>query len=186
MTDRFPSAARRAALAAAIIAAGLLGTAPQLSAQLFKGHNSNAPVNYSADRIELQDKDNRVVLSGAVDVTQDKMELRAARVTVNYTNNGSLKIQQMIANGNVDVTQQTNQGTDHAHGDVAVYDLIQRIITMSGNVTLNRANGDTLKGGRAVIDLAKGVSSIDGRPAGGAGSGKGSRVSGTFTVAKGK
>ena len=34
------------------------------------GHNSNAPVNYAADRIELQDRQNRVVLSGNVDITQ--------------------------------------------------------------------------------------------------------------------
>ena len=30
-------------------------------------HNSNAPVNYAADRIELQDKQNRVLLTGESD-----------------------------------------------------------------------------------------------------------------------
>ena len=60
--------------------------------------------------------------------------------------------------------------------------LYKRIITMVGNVRLNRANGDNLNGGRIVIDLNSGVSSVVGsaRPGGGAGG----RVSGTFAVPK--
>src|SRR4051812_6010119 len=65
----------------------------QLGAQAIAGFNSNAPVNYAADRIELQDRQNRVVLSGNVDIKQGDMNLRAARTTVAYTNAGSLKIQ---------------------------------------------------------------------------------------------
>jgi lipopolysaccharide export system protein LptA len=150
------------------------------SAQLTSGYNNNAPVNYSADRIEIQDRDNRVVLSGNVDVTQDTLRLRAARVTVSYTNNGSLKIQRMIANGGVYVVR----GTENARGDSGVYDLIQRVITLSGHVTLDRS-GDKLSGGRAVMNLATGISSVDSTPANAA-PGKGGRVSGTFSVAKGK
>jgi lipopolysaccharide export system protein LptA len=152
-------------------------------AQGFGGHDGNAPVDYSADHIELQDRADRVVLSGNVDVTQADLRMRAARMTVAYTNAGSLKLQRMIATGGVVVTR----GTQRATGDVAVYDLNQRIITMAGKVTLNR-NGDTLNGGRLVINLTTGLSSVDGRgsaPAGpGATTSRGSRVSGTFSVPK--
>jgi lipopolysaccharide export system protein LptA len=49
---------------------------------------------------------------------------------------------------------------------------------MSGGVRLNRGS-DTLNGGRLVIDLRSGLSSVDG--AGGS-AGRGGRVSGTFSV----
>ena len=51
---------------------------------------------------------------------------------------------------------------------------------MVGNVSLQRS-GDTLNGGRLVIDLDSGVSSIDGSAAGSAG---GNRVSGSFAAPK--
>lgn len=155
----------------------------QAGAQAIAGHNSNAPVNYAADRIELQDRQNRVVLSGNVDITQAGLRLRAARTLVNYTDAGSLKIQRIMATGGVTVTR----GDERAAGEVAVYDFNRRVITMAGNVRLNRG-GDTLNGGRLVIDLKSGVSSVDGRANGsssvtGAVQSSGSgRVSGTFSV----
>jgi lipopolysaccharide export system protein LptA len=175
----------------ALILAGMLAGPPTLLAQAIKGHDSNAPVNVTADRIEVQDRDNRAVFTGNVDVTQADLRVRAARVTVNYINttpkpgagkgaSGSLQIQRMIASGSVYVTR----GTQSARGDAAVYDVTQRIITMAGNVTLNQ-NGSVLSGGRAVMNLATGTSTVDGRSAGASAIGqgaKGGRVSGTFTV----
>ncbi|MEN9717841.1 MAG: hypothetical protein RIQ99_719 [Pseudomonadota bacterium] len=153
-------------------------------AQAIAGHNSDAPVNYAADRIELQDKQNRVVLSGNVAISQDDLHLRAARTTVAYTDDGALKIQRIDATGGVQVTR----GSESAQGDVAIYDFNRRIITMVGNVALRRG-GDTLNGGRLVIDLATGLSSVDGSAGGassavGGNTGRGGRVSGTFSVPK--
>jgi lipopolysaccharide export system protein LptA len=170
--------ARLAALAMA------LGGAGPAWAQGFAGVDSNAPVDYAADRIEVQDRAHRVVLSGNVDITQGDLRLRAQRITVNYTRAGSLQIQRMIAGGGV----QVQRGNQSARGDVAVYDLNRRIITMAGNVALNRG-GDTLNGGRLVINLATGVSSVDGQSSGAAGIGgtsRGGRVSGTFSAPKPK
>lgn len=168
-------------------AAGFLATIAalagvQLSAQAIAGHNSNAPVSYAADRIELQDRENRVVLSGNVQITQAGLTLNAARTIVNYSDSGSLKIQRIMATGGVDV----QRGTERAQGDTAVYDFNRRIITMAGNVRLNR-NGDTLNGGRLVIDLASGRSSVDGRASGsssvtGSSTDSSGRVTGTFSV----
>lgn len=160
------------ALGAALVA---LGTA---WAQGLAGFNTDAPVNYAADRIELQDKQQRVVLSGNVDISQGDLRLRAARTTVAYTDAGALKIQRLDATGGVVVTR----GGETARGDVAIYDFNRRIITMAGGVSLNRGS-DSLNGGRLVIDLASGVSSVDGR-GGAAGSGGGGRVTGSFSVPK--
>lgn len=164
-------ALRSAATGFALAAAALGGM--QLWAQSLGGHNSNAPVNYAADSIELQDRQNRVVLAGNVDITQGDLRLRAARTTVAYTDAGDLKIQRIDAIGDVLVTR----GNESARGNAAVYDFNRRIITMAGAVALRR-DGDTLNGSRLTIDLASGVSTVDGR-AGGRGPG---RVSGTFSV----
>lgn len=159
----------RAGLALPVIAAAMLAASQQLGAQAFPGHNANAPVDYSADRIELQDKQDRVVLSGNVDIKQADLRLRAARTVVNFTNADQLRLQRITASGGVTVTR----GTEVATGDTAVYDFNQRIITMIGNASLKRSGGDTLHGGRFVIDLKSGVSSASG-----------GRVSGTFSVPK--
>lgn len=171
---------------AAIGFGGTLALAGGLAAyaQAIAGHNSDAPVNYAADRIELQDRQNRVVLSGNVQIDQAGLRLNAARTLVDYTDAGSLRIQRIMATGGVTVAR----GNERARGNVAVYDFNRRIITMAGDVRLNRGS-DTLNGGRLVIDLRTGVSSVDGRASGsssvtGSQSGSGGRVTGTFSVPK--
>ena len=176
---------RTAGFAFVLTATALLGW-QQLGAQAIGRHNSDAPVDYAADRIELQDRQNRVVLSGNVAITQAELHLRAARVTVAFTDEGSLKIQRIDASGGVLV----NRGAESARGDVAIYDFNRRIITMAGNVHLQR-DGSTLNGGRLVIDLNTSISSVDGRAGGGSSAlgttpSGGGRVSGTFEAPKSK
>ncbi|MFY8049212.1 MAG: LptA/OstA family protein [Erythrobacter sp.] len=153
-----------------------------LQAQGLGSHDSSAPVNYAADRIELQDRENRVILSGNVVIQQADLTVRSARTLVNFEDTGSLSIQRITATGGVEVTR----GDERASGDNAIYDFNRRIITMAGNVHLRRGS-DTLNGGRLVIDLDSGLSSVDGSAAGSTpgapASGKG-RVTGSFAVPK--
>ena len=152
-----------------------IGPASLAGAQGIASHDTNAPVEFSADQIELQDKQNRVVLLGNVLITQGDLTLRAARTTVAYTDAGSLEIKRLDATGGVTVSR----GNESASGAVAVYDFNKRIIVMSGGVSLRRGS-DRLQGGRLVIDLRTGLSSVDGRASGQSTS----RVSGSFTVPK--
>ena len=180
MTRRsISSLAARSALGGVIAGTlvALLGGGIAAQGQAIAGHDSNAPVNYAADRIELQDKQKRVVLSGNVAISQANLNLHAARTTVAYTDEGSLKIQRIDATGGVTV----ERGNETVRGDVAIYDFNSRIITMVGNVSLLRGS-DTLRGGRMVIDLSSGVASVDGRSGGS--SSAGGRVSGSFSVPK--
>jgi lipopolysaccharide export system protein LptA len=168
-----------------------IGTAAMLSigqtgAQSFGGHSTDAPVNFGADRIELQDRQDRVVLAGNVDIAQGDLRLQAARTTLAYSDAGELKLHRIDATGGVNITR----GSQTASGAVAIYDLDRRIITLAGNVALRRG-GDTLSGGRLVIDLDSGVASIDGRASGGssaigssANASSRGRVTGTFSVPK--
>lgn len=183
MTESRFRTATRWGLAGFIATLAGVGAA-QLHAQAIAKHDSRAPVSYSADRIELQDRQNRVVLSGNVDLTQADLRVRAARTLVNYSNTDTIEIQRLTATGGVTVTR----GNESAVGDIAVYDFNRRIITMAGNVRLRRGN-DTLNGARLVIDLNSGVSSVDGRASGSSSAvgdpsvgGAGGRVSGTFSV----
>ena len=53
-----------------------------------KGHNSNAPVDVTADRIEVQDRADRAIFAGNVHVVQAEMTLDAPRLTVAYSGGG--------------------------------------------------------------------------------------------------
>ncbi len=153
----------------------------QLSAQAIAAHNTNAPVSFAADRTELQDRQDRVILAGNVDITQAGLRLQAERILINFTSAGSGSINRMTATGGVRVTR----GNEAASGNNAIYDFNRRIITMSGNVSLRRGN-DVLRGGRLTIDLRSGVSSVDGSAQGASGAsgeaGSSGRVTGSFTV----
>jgi lipopolysaccharide export system protein LptA len=155
-----------------------LGFGMMAQAQTIAGFNSDQPVNFTADRIELQDRQKRVVLSGGVVITQGDLRLTAGRTTVAYSDTDSLKIQRIDATGGVVVTR----GGERAEGSAGVYDFNRRVIILAGGVKLRRG-GDTLNGGRLTIDLNSGLSSVDGRSgAPAAQNTNGGRVSGTFSV----
>lgn len=158
----------------------VLAGAAALHAQVLRGHDSRAPVDFAADRIEVQDRADRVVVSGNVQVRQAGLTMTAQRLTVAYRRAGSVSIDRMDASGNVTVVR----GNERARGDVAIYDLDKQLITLIGRVELSQG-ANRLTGGRLLIDLANGRSAIDGRPAGAATVGpasEGGRVSGTFQV----
>jgi len=184
-----PSALRSFALAGAgfaltslaLLSAGAGGDAAQ--AQALANHNSAAPVDFAAGSIEIQDRADRVVLAGDVRVTQAGLTVTAPRMTVAYTRAGGTDVNRLDATGGVTVVK----GDERASGNVAIYDLDRRLITMVGNVEL-RQRGNRLSGGRLVIDLNSGRATVDGRGAarGPDGNpvqgGTGGRVTGTFTV----
>lgn len=159
------------------------------SGQALKDHNAKADVFFDADRIEVQDRADRAILSGNVRVRQGPLTLNAARLTVAYAkansggNGSGVDVERLDATGGVVVTS----ATETARGDIAIYDLTRRIITMLGDVTLVQRQNE-LRGGRLVIDLNTGRAvvdgrSIDGAPEGAIGTSSNGRVSGRFTVA---
>jgi lipopolysaccharide export system protein LptA len=164
----------------AILANGAGGEA---QAQALANHNSNAPVDFAASSIEVQDRADRVVLAGNVVVNQAGLTVKAPRMTVAYSRAGGTSVNRLDATGGVVVTK----GTEQASGNVGIYDLDRRLITLVGNVKL-RQQGNNLSGGRLVIDLDSGRATVDGKgaargPDGNAiEGGTGGRVTGTFSV----
>ena len=160
-------------LAAIVALAGGKARAEPLSA--LKGHDSNAPVDVSADRIEVQDRADRAVFAGNVQVKQQELTLQAARLTVAYTNDKGIQIQRLDASGGVVV----RSPSETARGAFGVYDLERKLITLIGGVQLSRAESQ-INGSRLVIDLTSGRAVVDGGAPGVGGSG--GRVTGHFTV----
>ena len=72
-----------------LVIAGLDGAAVaqvhQESVSALKGHNSNAPVDVTADRIEVQDRADRAIFAGNVHVTQAELSLETPLLTVAYS-----------------------------------------------------------------------------------------------------
>ncbi len=165
--------------------AGVVGGVVSAGAQAIASHNTNAPVSFDAGSFTIDDRANRVVLTGNVVVNQAGLTVRSNRMLAQYDDTGSLEVTRITANGGVVVTR----GGERASGDVAIYDFNQRVITMAGNVRLSRGS-DALSGGRLVIDLESGLSTVDGRSSGGASPASGEtgtrgsdgRVRGTFSV----
>jgi lipopolysaccharide export system protein LptA len=140
-----------------------------------KGHNTDAPVDVTAQRIEVQDRADRAIFSGDVHVRQADLTMDAERVTVAYSSAGTIQIDRIDAAGGVVV----RSPSETARGAFAVYDTNRKLITLIGNVQLNRG-ASQVNGSRLVIDLTSGRAVIDG---GAPGVGQsGGRVTGHFTV----
>lgn len=142
------------------------------------GHNTNAPVDVTSDRIEVQDRADRAVFSGNVHVVQADLTLDTQRLTVAYSGGqgaNGLQINRLDAAGGVVV----HSSSETAKGDFGVYDLDHKLITLIGNVQLAREN-NLVNGSRLVIDLNSGRAVVDGGPPGVNSSG--GRVTGHFTV----
>jgi lipopolysaccharide export system protein LptA len=168
-------------MAAGLAAAGSLATAaPAQQSQsggisALKGHNTNAPVDVTSDRIEVQDRADRAIFAGNVHVRQADMTMDAQRVTVAYSTSGGVQINRIDASGGV----QVRSPSETARGDFGIYDTDRKLITLIGGVQLNRGDNQ-INGARLVIDLDSGRAVVDGGPAGVNQSG--GRVTGHFTV----
>ena len=168
-------------LAILFLAPGAVATAAAAFAQsdepvsALKGHNSDAPIDLTADRLEVQDRADRAMFSGNVHVKQDELTLDTSRLTVAYSSSGGVQIKRLDASGGVTV----RSPSETARGAFGIYDLDRKLITLVGNVVLQR-QGSQLTGQRLVIDLDSGRAVIDGGPAGVGQSG--GRVTGHFTV----
>jgi lipopolysaccharide export system protein LptA len=149
-------------------------------AQAFRGHNTKAPIDYSADRSEGFFKDGKGVFSGNVVVKQADLTMTAGRVTIAIAKGKGTELERIDAAGGVTV----RRGAESAMGNFAIYDPYRKLITMIGNVVLTQ-NDNSVRGSRLVIDLETGRAVVDGATQLGEGAtstGANGRVSGRFTV----
>ena len=147
-----------------VCAAAAFAQQPQGSISALKGHDSNAPIDVASDRLEVQDRADRAVFVGNVHVKQAELSLDTARLSVAYSSSGGVTVR---------------SPSETASGTFGIYDLDRKLITLVGDVRLQR-QGSEINGQRLVIDLDSGRAVIEGGPAGVGQSG--GRVTGHFTV----
>lgn len=143
---------------------------------ILKDHDTRQPLDISAERLEMQQKQGRAIFSGAVQVTQGKLLLRSDTITVFYkldSGETNPAISRLDAQGKFSVTSETETLT----GDWGIYDVDRQLITVGGDVSFDQG-GSELKGSRLEFDLVSGLAKLDGQDAGGANG----RVRGSFSV----
>ena len=166
-----------------LILTGLIGLSAaslavaQGATSALKGHNADAPIDVTSDRLEVQDRADRAVFAGNVIARQDALTLTTSRLTIAYSTGGSVQIQRLDASGGVVV----RSPSENARGNFGVYDLNRKLITLIGAVQLNRG-GSQINGQRLTIDLTSGRAVVDGGLPGIGQSG--GRVTGHFLVPK--
>ena len=130
-------------------------------------HDSNAPIQVSANSFEADMNAKTGTYVGNVVVVQGDMKLRADRVRVDVKDQ---KPEQIFAYGNVVMTAPSG----NAQGDNGVYDVRPRLVTLTGRVVLTKQK-NVMHGSKLVLNMVTGMANLS---AGGPGS---TRVQGLFT-----
>src|ERR1700744_1458656 len=155
------------------------GPAFAVAPSLAPKHDSNAPINISADKFLADSNAKTGTWTGNLSVIQGDMRMRANSVRLNVVGKEN-KPDKIFANGNV-VVDSPNSGT--VTGDNGVYDVVARTVTMTGKVVLTKQK-DVMRGSLLTVNLETGQATLGGgakTPGTTAGTTGGGRVQGIFT-----
>ncbi len=149
-------------LAAMILSAVMLA-APAAAQSTKDLLDSDQPIEINADSLEVQQDQQLAVFRGNVDATQGRIKLKANELRVHYADGESGgadgltgSIRRIDAVGDVFIWSPT----ETAQGDLGVYDVGAKQITLTGAVVLTRGE-NVLRGKRLVMNTATGVSRMD-------------------------
>jgi lipopolysaccharide export system protein LptA len=181
-------------------AQGLFGQTPNAGpassgpARSLQAENKDAPVQIEAATLEVHDKSKTATFSGNVQVVQGDTTMKCRSLVVFYgqevglgepaaqaTNTtvksplggprGAQNIRRIEAHGAVTVITKDQS----ASGDLGIYDLKTKTITLSGNVVVSQGQ-NVIHGERVVVDTETGNARVEsgatGASAGGPGSGR--------------
>jgi len=180
-----------AALAALIVATPAAAQAPSAAPNPFgvQNQNKDLPVQIEAATLEVRDKNKEAMFSGNVQVVQGDTTMKCQSLVVFYgqevgiggasgadgtsvTSNkgmpqGAQNIRRIEARGGVTVITKDQ----NASGDLGIYDLKTKTITLSGNVVVSQGQ-NVIHGERVVVDMITGNARVEsGSSNGGAGAG---------------
>ncbi len=119
--------------------------------------DTSAPVEVSADSLQVNQTDGTALYTGNVVIGQGEMRLAAPRVLVVYTE-GQGRIDRMEATGGVTLVS----GDEAAEAARADYNIDTGTIVMTGNVLLTQGN-NALTSERMVVNLDDGTAQMSGR-----------------------
>jgi lipopolysaccharide export system protein LptA len=212
---RFATTVAKAAFCAVIIAAApqsfaqtrlAQGGAASSPAKPGQFENKDAPVQIEAATLEVHDKSKTATFSGNVQVVQGDTTMRCRSLVVFYgqevgigeaggeaTTGAAAKsqpggtknaqnIRRIEAHGGVTVLTKDQS----ASGDLGIYDLKTKTITLSGNVVVSQGQ-NVIHGERVVVDTETGNARVESGSSGaGASAGSGGRVRALIQPGKGQ
>jgi len=165
------------ALPGAAVAEATHPASPGPTQGIFQGQSQNQdqPIQIEAATLEVRDKSKTAVFSGNVVVTQGDTTMKCKSLVVFYgpeegaarpaataarpaagPPKGAQDIRRIEARGGVTVATK-----DHnASGDLGVYDLKAKTITLTGNVVVSQGK-NVLRGERVVVDTTTGNARVE-------------------------
>ena len=145
-------------------------------------HDSNLPIEITADSLEVMQNQQVATFLGNVDAVQGDLVLTSDQLRVHYRGGGESEpgvtagsIRRIEAMGNVFMSSPE----ETAQGEFGVYDVDGALLTLEGSVVLTRAE-NVVRGARLEIDLATGRSQMFAAVPSTAGGEPGQRVKAVF------
>ena len=145
---------------------------------LSQDQNKDQPVEIEAGTLEVRDKNKTATFSGNVKVVQGDTTMKCQNLVVFYGQEvgiaggsapavtttkstpgmpqGAQNIRRIEARGGVTVTTKDQ----NAAGDLGVYDLKTKTITLSGNVTVSQGQ-NVIHGERVIVDMVTGNARVE-------------------------
>ena len=123
-------------------------------------HDSSAPVEVTADQLDVQRDDGKAKFTGNVVISPGAMRLLGDVVDVEYGPNleGETEVKWMHAIGNVRLFN----GSEAAEGNDAVYTVESGVVVMTGDVLVTQGD-NTMTGEKLTVNLDTGVGLMEGR-----------------------
>jgi len=148
---------------------------------MIQGGSQDQPVQIEAASLEVRDKNKMATFSGNVQVVQGDTTMKCQRLVVFYgeevgiAQNGNpppkpggnakknpQNIRRIEARGGVTVVTKDQ----NASGDLGVYDLLAKTITLTGNVVVSQGQ-NVIHGERVVVDTVSGNAKVESSGQGG-------------------
>jgi lipopolysaccharide export system protein LptA len=185
------------AVMAVLLASGLAvaqtprpAAGPPVQSLLQGGQDKDQPVQIEAASLEVRDKNKMATFSGDVQVVQGDTTMKCQKLVVFYGQEvgiaqkeagqggapapdtkpalagpkGAQNIRRIEARGGVTVITKDQ----NASGDLGVYDLIAKTITLTGNVVVSQGQ-NVIHGERVVVDTVSGNARVESNNQGGGG-----------------
>jgi len=118
--------------------------------------NSKAPINIKSNSMSLDYQNHSVLWTGNVHATQADSQLTSDQLRVNYFDKDFKQMKDMIADGNV----RLSQGTRWATGKHGVMDQTKRTVILTGSPVAHDGN-DQITGCKITVYLNTSQSVVD-------------------------
>lgn len=141
-----------------VLTLGLAGPAGAQTTGFGNAQDVKAPVEVTADALQVDQKTGQAVFTGNVLIGQGAMRLAAEQVSVTYAKDNPQRISQLHAQGKVTLAS----GADAAEAQSADYNVESGNVVLRGDVLLTQGV-NVLAGETVTVNLATGQATASGR-----------------------